>query len=110
MKFLAAASNKKVILPVILAFTFISILFIFNMSNKRFNSYTTTEESTTTNPSGDHHDMYKQKPSSYIIENTAEIEQLQVTKEEWEKCLDPGITPNEYLSIVIVTRVDNYAG
>lgn len=101
-KFLAATTNKKVILPVILAFTFISLFFIFNMSNKRYNTFSSSDDN--------HLEIYKNKPSSYIIENTAQIEQLRVTKEEWEKCLDPGATPTEYLSIVIVTRVDNYAG
>ncbi|KAI8090306.1 uncharacterized protein B0P05DRAFT_464027 [Gilbertella persicaria] len=33
-----------------------------------------------------------------------------MTKKEWESCLDPGEKPSAYLSIVIVTRVDNYAG
>ncbi|CAO3655879.1 unnamed protein product [Mucor hiemalis] len=33
-----------------------------------------------------------------------------MTKPEWEQCLDPGKVPEYYLSIVIVTRMDNYAG
>ncbi|KAI9357115.1 hypothetical protein BD770DRAFT_322350 [Pilaira anomala] len=45
-----------------------------------------------------------------MIENTANIEQIQISRDQWESCLSPGISPTEYLSIVIVTRVDNYAG
>lgn len=87
MKFLAS-SNKKVILPVILVFTFVSLFFIFNLSNKRYNE-------------NDHLE---------VIENTANVESMEMTKQEWESCLSPGNTPSAYLSIVIVTRVDNYAG
>ncbi|KAI8639086.1 hypothetical protein BD408DRAFT_350644 [Parasitella parasitica] len=51
----------------------------------------------------------RKKPAG-IIEDTAQVDQIQLTRQEWESCLDPGETPSEYLSIVIVTRVDNYAG
>ncbi|KAI7904988.1 uncharacterized protein BX663DRAFT_529903 [Cokeromyces recurvatus] len=33
-----------------------------------------------------------------------------MTKKEWAQCLDPGLIPEYYLSIVVVTRMDNYAG
>lgn len=33
-----------------------------------------------------------------------------VTKQEWEQCLDPGEKPEYYLSVVLVTRMDDYAG
>jgi hypothetical protein len=92
MKFLAS-SNKKVVLPIVVVFTFISLFFIYNLSNeKKFNNNNTTTK---------HLD---------IIENTANVDHLQITKAEWESCLSPGEEPTEYLSIVIVTRVDNYAG
>lgn len=96
MKYLAS-SNKKVVLPLVVVFTFVSLFFIFNLSNKRFNS-------------NQHLEIYKKEPSSYIIENTANVDHLQLSKAEWESCLSPGEEPTEYLSIVIVTRVDNYAG
>ncbi|KAI7900223.1 uncharacterized protein BX663DRAFT_439783 [Cokeromyces recurvatus] len=35
---------------------------------------------------------------------------MRLTREQLESCLDPREEPSEYLSIVIVTRVDNYAG
>ncbi|CAO3576821.1 unnamed protein product [Absidia cylindrospora] len=35
---------------------------------------------------------------------------LKPTKELWEQCLEPGVEPSYYLSIVIVTRMDDYAG
>lgn len=92
MKYLATA-NKKVVLPIVLVFTFASLFFIFNLTNQTF-----VQDS--------HLEMY----DSRIIENTANVDQLQITKKEWESCLAPGDKPTEYLSIVIVTRVDNYAG
>lgn len=54
--------------------------------------------------------LQNKKEPSYMIENTANIEQIQISRDQWESCLSPGISPSEYLSIVIVTRVDNYAG
>lgn len=92
MKFLAS-SNKKALLPVVLVFTFVSLFFIFKLSSKRYGLNV-----------GNHPE------ASIMIENTAMVESMTMTKEEWESCLSPGHTPSEYLSIVIVTRVDNYAG
>lgn len=43
------------------------------------------------------------------IANTAK-DFLVTNKDEWETCLDPGNKPEYYLSIVIVTRMDDYAG
>ncbi|KAI9475726.1 MAG: hypothetical protein EXX96DRAFT_574395 [Benjaminiella poitrasii] len=85
-------SNKRVLLPVILGFTLISLLFIYNMLNSPLQS------------------ILIAKKEIKIIENTALVDQMQLTKEQLESCLDPGQEPTEYLSIVIVTRVDNYAG
>lgn len=44
------------------------------------------------------------------IENTADRNQIKLTKQAWNQCLDAGATPEYYLSIVIVTRMDDYAG
>lgn len=94
MKYLAS-SNKKVLLPVILVFAFISLFFIFQLSNSNSHSQ----------PTVDHDGV-----DATVIENTAMVESMELTKSEWESCLSPGETPTEYLSIVIVTRVDDYAG
>ena len=52
-----------------------------------------------------------QKPMPIkCIKNTATKDQHKVTKDTWNKCLDAGATPEYYLSIVIVTRLDDYAG
>jgi hypothetical protein len=91
---LSITTNKRLLIPVILAFTFISLYFVYKLSNRPYDAVPA---------------QFAQK-KSYIIEDTATVEQLQLTKAEWESCLDPGQTPSEYLSIVIVTRVDNYAG
>ncbi|KAI8374126.1 uncharacterized protein BYT42DRAFT_575226 [Radiomyces spectabilis] len=44
------------------------------------------------------------------LANTAKIKGISVSKTQWEQCLDPGSGPSYYLSIVIVTRMDDYAG
>ncbi|KAI8328901.1 hypothetical protein BC941DRAFT_363371 [Chlamydoabsidia padenii] len=44
------------------------------------------------------------------ISNTAATVDLSSSRAEWEQCLDPGQDPSYYLSIVIVTRMDDYAG
>ncbi|ORY93269.1 hypothetical protein BCR43DRAFT_371244 [Syncephalastrum racemosum] len=35
---------------------------------------------------------------------------LDLTREQWDQCLEPGEDPAYYLSIVTVTRMDDYAG
>ncbi|KAI8368281.1 uncharacterized protein BYT42DRAFT_503737 [Radiomyces spectabilis] len=44
------------------------------------------------------------------IANTANHDHITLSKTQWEQCLDPGAEPAYYLSIVIVTRMDDYAG
>ncbi|ORZ24362.1 hypothetical protein BCR42DRAFT_402779 [Absidia repens] len=46
--------------------------------------------------------------SQGYIANTASS--LNSTYTQWEQCLDPGQNPSYYLSIVVVTRMDDYAG
>lgn len=43
------------------------------------------------------------------IANTANLDSLR-TKWKWEQCLRPGSKPEYYLSVVLVTRNDDYAG
>ncbi|CAO3625119.1 unnamed protein product [Mucor fragilis] len=90
------AINKRILLPAIILFTLVSLFFIYNLSG-------TSRNATTNAPA-----VIRKKAN--IIEDTALVDQIQLTRQEWEACLDPGNTPSEYLSIVIVTRVDNYAG
>lgn len=91
------ATNKRILLPAIILFTLVSLFFIYNLS-------TTSRDATTSNAPA----VIRKKAN--IIEDTALVDQIQLTRQEWEACLEPGSTPSEYLSIVIVTRVDNYAG
>ncbi|KAG0175539.1 hypothetical protein DFQ30_005234 [Apophysomyces sp. BC1015] len=42
--------------------------------------------------------------------NTATQDHIKPTKEQWNQCLDPGEEPTFYLSVVLVTRMDDYAG
>lgn len=100
MKLLAA--NKRTILPAFLVFAFISLLFIYNLSGTYNGSEETSLESENAH--------IVRKENTNIIENTALVDQIKITKETWESCLNPGEDPSLYLSIVIVTRVDNYAG
>lgn len=50
----------------------------------------------------------KEQPS--CLKNTATKDFIKPTKDQWEQCLEPGLEPSYYLSIVIVTRMDDYAG
>ncbi|ORZ11948.1 hypothetical protein BCR42DRAFT_420939 [Absidia repens] len=50
------------------------------------------------------------KDQPKCLKNTATRDLLKPTKEQWEQCLEPGLEPSYYLSIVIVTRMDDYAG
>jgi hypothetical protein len=53
----------------------------------------------------------KDKSQLTCLSNTAALPHGNVTtKEEWHSCLDAGKEPQYYLSIVIVTRMDDYAG
>ncbi|KAH8553404.1 hypothetical protein BGW37DRAFT_485590 [Umbelopsis sp. PMI_123] len=42
--------------------------------------------------------------------NTATRDNITLSKKAWEQCLEGGSEPSAYLSIVIVTRMDDYAG
>jgi hypothetical protein len=90
-------SIKRVLLPVILLFTTLSILFLYKNTTPAF-------------PSSSQKSGLKADSSRFSIANTANVEQIEFTKKQWENCLDPHAEPTEYLSIVIVTRVDDYAG
>lgn len=50
---------------------------------------------------------YKKNQTINCLANTADVE---ISKKKWSRCLEVGTTPEYYLSIVIVTRIDNYAG
>jgi hypothetical protein len=49
-------------------------------------------------------------PIPACTSNTATRDNLTLSKKDWNACLDPGSEPSAYLSIVIVTRMDDYAG
>lgn len=50
----------------------------------------------------------KEQPK--CLKDTASRDFIRPTKTQWEQCLEPGVQPSYYLSIVIVTRMDDYAG
>jgi hypothetical protein len=52
-------------------------------------------------------DLYRKNSKSTCLANTANVG---ISKEEWNQCLEVGTSPEYYLSIVIVTRMDDYAG
>lgn len=49
-------------------------------------------------------------PIPACTSNTATRDNITLSKKDWNTCLDPGSDPSAYLSIVIVTRMDDYAG
>lgn len=52
----------------------------------------------------------KNKPMACLFDTSVVASRNQTTKKEWEQCLNGGKKPEYYLSIVIVTRMDDYAG
>ncbi|KAI7876381.1 hypothetical protein K492DRAFT_151727 [Lichtheimia hyalospora FSU 10163] len=48
------------------------------------------------------------EPKYGCLANTAS--NITLSKEQWEQCIEPGQEASLYLSIVIVTRIDDYAG
>ncbi|KAI8976164.1 hypothetical protein BDB01DRAFT_803495 [Pilobolus umbonatus] len=92
-------SNKRLLLPFITVFVVILLLFMYGLSQS------------TSSTDIDYHDNQNEiSRSTYSIQNTAIVHQVKLTKEQWETCLQPGSSPSEYISIVIVTRTDDYAG
>lgn len=95
-----AFNHKKAVLPVVLTLALLSLVFLYNninFTNLRKNSEFSSPR---------HHDELERT----LIADTANVEHLEMTKSEWNACLDNHKKPSEYLSIVIVTRVDDYAG
>lgn len=107
---MAKLSVSKRTVTALTAFSIIlTLLCLFYATNRNSNGlqsaggYAKTIESNATS---------LQQPQLPIkcIENTADRNQIKLTKQAWNQCLDAGATPEYYLSIVIVTRMDDYAG
>ncbi|CAO3673366.1 unnamed protein product [Rhizopus stolonifer] len=52
----------------------------------------------------------KKDLTTKYLANTETRDNVTLSREEWEKCLHEGEDPEFYLSIVLVTRMDDYAG
>lgn len=52
----------------------------------------------------------EENPLRQCISNTETRDNKTLTQEEWKQCLHEGEDPSFYLSIVLVTRMDDYAG
>ncbi|KAI8143218.1 hypothetical protein BJV82DRAFT_515177 [Fennellomyces sp. T-0311] len=75
----------------------LSILFLLSVSSVHFRS-------TTLDPASSKSNL---KSGTCVADTSARIS---LTREQWNTCLDPGAEPEYYLSIVLVTRMDDYAG
>jgi hypothetical protein len=67
-------------------------------------------DSSTKQINNDRNNNTPAKEQPKCLKDTATRDFIRPTKPQWEQCLEPGLQPSYYLSIVIVTRMDDYAG
>ncbi|KAI8148635.1 hypothetical protein BJV82DRAFT_270938 [Fennellomyces sp. T-0311] len=90
-----ALGSRKTIFPITALLIALTLIFTFSAS-VRESSIQLWNEPKTVN-------------YNYIA-NTANVHELQVDRQYWDQCLNPERHSETYLSIVIVTRMDDYAG
>lgn len=90
------SSRRLGLLIIFLALATLSLVFLYTTTRRPedLNSYTSKTTALA--------------QTQTYISNTASS--LSSSQTEWEQCLEPGQEPSYYLSIVIVTRMDDYAG
>ncbi|KAI7853951.1 hypothetical protein BDC45DRAFT_441271 [Circinella umbellata] len=77
-----------------------SIVFLFSVSTIHFGPSSVDQNF---KPPAPHH---FNSATACVADTSGKIS---LTREQWDYCLDPGAEPIYYLSIVIVTRMDDYA-
>ncbi|KAI9273033.1 hypothetical protein BDA99DRAFT_499848 [Phascolomyces articulosus] len=93
--------SKRTAIIAVMGTIAMSIIFLFSVSSIHLRS-----------SSGEH----EIKPPSQLSFNSATAcvadtsGKISFTREQWDHCLEPGVEPTYYLSIVVVTRMDDYAG
>lgn len=106
---IAKLNVSKRTITTLTAFSIIlSLLCLFYVTNRSNRLQPAAAESHAVEPNA----TLLQQPQLPIkcIGNTADRNQIKLTKQAWNQCLDAGAAPEYYLSIVIVTRMDDYAG
>ncbi|KAI8329206.1 hypothetical protein BC941DRAFT_443320 [Chlamydoabsidia padenii] len=85
----------------------VSLLIIYFIATSRPYVYTNTTIYNNDSVNSNNNSLIQQPT---CLKNTATRDSIKPTKDQWERCLEPGTKPSYYLSIVIVTRMDDYAG
>lgn len=99
--------HRVVIMLVVLVSATVSLLLLYSTGSS--NSIFFSSQSEIDELSKLQHEPYGDAMPDCMA-NTATRDNITLTKEQWSSCLDGGSQPSAYLSIVIVTRMDDYAG
>ncbi|KAI9318233.1 hypothetical protein BX666DRAFT_1936370 [Dichotomocladium elegans] len=94
--------TKRTAIIAVMSTVALSLVFLFSVSTVHFQPLTFDQ------PPSSLATQDAFVPERGCIPNTAS--NITLSRQQWEKCLEPGETPSIYLSIVIVTRMDDYAG
>lgn len=109
--------SRRTIISLGIITTCLSLVFLYyvssdsSYSSNHNNSFITDDDGALTfsgNYKNNNLKTVSEQPK--CLKNTATRDLLKPTKEQWEQCLEPGMEPSYYLSVVIVTRMDDYAG
>lgn len=93
--------SKRAAILAVLSIIALSILFTFSVSTVHFRSGSLQSN------------LHQKRPFDLAslggcLPDTSQP--LDLTREQWDQCLESGEDPTYYLSIVTVTRMDDYAG
>lgn len=94
-------SKRSAVIAVMLTIV-LSLFFLFSVSSFHLAPSTDRASSPLSTKTKDF------EPKYGCLANTAS--DITLSKEQWDQCLEPGQEASLYLSIVIVTRIDDYAG
>lgn len=107
--------SKRAIIALGLISVTLSLSFLYYFSTHSYSSNNNVDDDgaflygSNSNNNNDNKGISLKEPPT-CLKNTATKDLIKPTKDQWEQCLEPGSQPSYYLSIVIVTRMDDYAG
>lgn len=100
-------SKRSAVIAVMLAVA-LSLVFLFSVSSFHLSPSSYTGLDRASSPLSTKTTTKEFEPKYGCLANTAS--NITLSKEQWEQCIEPGQEASLYLSIVIVTRIDDYAG
>lgn len=100
-------SKRSAVIAVMLAVA-LSLVFLFSVSSLHLSPSSYTGIDRASSPLSTKTTTKDFEPKYGCLANTAS--NITLSKQQWEQCIEPGQEASLYLSIVIVTRIDDYAG